>query len=86
MLIQQLLKKQQLRLAELSAQSQEQQQLLLTRRQQLSATAVAFVGSAPGLLLSFSLGSLFQARHHSMVTMLRSTLGLRWIAKLARQP
>lgn len=82
MLIQKLLNKQQLKLAELKDQSQLQQQLLLIRNQQLIQASRSFIGSAPGLLISFSLGCLFQARHNSIVKMLRSTLGLRWIAKL----
>lgn len=81
MLIQQLLKKQQLRLSLLTEQSQ-QQQVLLLRKQQLSQSALAFIGSTPGLLLSFSVGCLFQLRHNSAVKTLRSVVGFRWIARL----
>ncbi|GAA0663227.1 hypothetical protein [Rheinheimera tangshanensis] len=84
MLIQQLIKKQQVKLAVLTEQSQLQQQELLLRKQQLSQSALAFIGSTPGLLLSFSVGCLFQLRHNSLVKTLRSVVGFRWIAQLIR--
>lgn len=82
MLIQQLIRKQQLKLAVLTEQSQLQQQELLLRKQQLSQSAQAFIGSTPGLLLSFSVGCLFQLRHNSVVKVMRSVVGFRWITKL----
>lgn len=82
MLIQQLIKKQQLKLAVLTAQSQLQQQELLLKKQQLSQSALAFIGSTPGLILSFSVGCLFQLRHNSLVKVMRSVVGFRWITKL----
>ncbi len=82
MLIQQLIKKQQVKLAVLKEQSQLQQQELQLRKQQLSQSALAFMGSTPGLLLSFSVGCLFQLRHNSLVKTLRSVVGFRWITKL----
>lgn len=82
MLIQKLLKKQQLNLAELAEQSQQQQKLLLASNLQLTQSVRAFMGSTSGLLVSFSLGCLFQLRHHSMVKLLRSVVGLRWFTKL----
>lgn len=82
MLIQQLIKKQQVKLAVLTVQSQLQQQDLLLRKQQLSQSALEFTGSTPGLLLSFSVGCLFQLRHNSLVKTLRSVVGFRWIARL----
>lgn len=82
MLIQQLLKKQQLKLTQLTAQSQLQQQVLLLRKQQLSQSALTFLGSTPGLMLSFSAGCLFQLRHNSAVKVMRSVVGFRWIARL----
>ncbi len=84
MLIQQLIKKQQVKLAVLTEQSQLQQQELLLRKQQLSQSALAFIGSTPGLLLSFSVCCLFQMRHNSLVKTLRSVVGFRWIAQLIR--
>jgi hypothetical protein len=82
MLIQQLIRKQQLKLAVLTEQSQLQQQELLLRKQQLSQSALAFIGSTPGLLLSFSVGCLFQLRHNSAIKVMRSVVGFRWITKL----
>lgn len=82
MIIQQLLKKQQVKLAELTEQSQFQQQVLLLRKQQLSQTTLAFIGSTPGLLLSFSVGCLFQLRHNSAIKVMRTVVGFRWITKL----
>lgn len=82
MLIQQLIRKQQVKLAMLTEQSQLQQQELLLRKQQLSQSALAFIGSTPGLLLSFSIGCLFQLRHNSLVRTLHSVVGFRWIARL----
>ncbi|CAI3801902.1 hypothetical protein [Rheinheimera sp. MM224] len=82
MLIQQLIRKQQLKLAVLTEQSQLQQQELLLRKQQLSQSALAFIGSTPGLILSFSVGCLFQLRHNSVVKVMRSVVGFRWITKL----
>ena len=84
MLIQQLIKKQQVKLAVLTEQSQLQQHELQLRKQQLSQSALAFIGSTPGLLLSFSVGCLFQLRHNSLVKTLRSVVGFRWIAQLIR--
>lgn len=82
MLIQQLLKKQQLKLTVLTEQSQLQHDLLLMRKRQLAQSSRDFIGSTPGLIVSFSLGCLFQMRHNSTVKLLRSTFGLRWITKL----
>ena len=82
MLIQQLIKKQQVQLVALTEQSQLQQQELLLRKQQLSQNALAFIGSTPGLLLSFSVGCLFQLRHNSVIKVMRSLVGFRWITKL----
>jgi hypothetical protein len=82
MLIQQLIKKQQLKLAVLTAQSQLQQQELLLRKQQLSQSALTFIGSTPGLILSFSVGCLFQLRHNSAIKVMRSVVGFRWITRL----
>lgn len=82
MLIQRLLTKQQQQLTDLKAQSQLQQQLLLVRKQQLSQSALSFIGSTPGLMLSFTAGCLFQLRHNSVVKVMRSVVGFRWITKL----
>ncbi|WP_127024809.1 hypothetical protein [Rheinheimera mangrovi] len=81
MLIQQLLNKQQLKLNLLRQQSQQQQQVLLLRKQQWSQSALTFIGSTPGVMLSFSAGCLFQLRHNSAVKVLRSVVGFRWISR-----
>lgn len=82
MLIQLLVKKQQLKLTVLTEQSQLQQQELQIRKQQLSQSAQAFIGSTPGLILSFSVGCLFQMRHNSAVKALHTVAGFRWITRL----
>lgn len=82
MLIQQLIKKQQLELTALTEQSLLLQQERQLRTQQLSQSALAFTGSASGVMLSFSVGCLFQLRHNSVVKVMRSVVGFRWITKL----
>lgn len=81
MLIQQLLKKKQRHLAEQAEQGQRLHRLLLARNQHLTQSVRVFISSAPGLMLSFGLGCLFQLRHNSAVKLLRSTVGLRWFTK-----
>lgn len=82
MLIQRLLKRQQVRLELQLLQSQLQHQQLQQKKQQLSASALTFIGSTPGVILSFTAGCLFQLRHDSAVKTLRSVVGFRWIARL----
>jgi hypothetical protein len=81
MLIDQLLIKQRLKVAELAEQGRQQQKLLLAENWLLGQRAKSFIGSAPGLMLSFSVGCLFQLRHNSAVKLLRSIVGFRWITK-----
>lgn len=82
MLIQCLLKKQQSNLTELTEQAQRQHALLLAKNNQLAQSSRVFMGSTPGLVISFGLGCLFQLRHNDAVKLLRSLFGLRWITKL----
>ncbi len=82
MLVQQLLKRQQVRLELLLLQSQLQHQQLLQHKQQLSGAVLAFIASTPGLMLSFSTGCLFQLRHNSAVKTLRTVVGFRWLRQL----
>lgn len=81
MLIQQLLKKQQRHLTEQAEQGQRLHRLLLVKNQHLTQSVRVFIGSAPGLMISFGLGCLFQLRHNSAIKLLRSVVGLRWFAK-----
>lgn len=82
MLIQQLIKRQQLRLELLLLQSQLQHQQLLQHKQQLSAHTLTLISSPPGLMLSFTAGCLFQLRHNSAVKALRTVVGFRWLRQL----
>ncbi|PTA48419.1 hypothetical protein C9I43_15010 [Shewanella morhuae] len=82
MLIQRLLKKQQVTLAELTEQSRLQNEQLQANSQRLTHHIRTFMGSTPGLVMSFGLGCLFQLRHNSTVKLVRSLFGLRWITKL----
>ena len=82
MLIDQLLIKQRLKVAHLAEQGRQQQKLLLAENWLLGQRAKAFIGSAPGLMLSFTAGCLFQLRHNSAVKTLRSVIGLRWLRSL----
>lgn len=79
MLIHYLVKKQQKRLNLLIEQSKLQQEMLLLRQQQLKEHSLAFITSAPGLILSFSIGCLFQLRHNKAIKTMRTLVGFRWI-------
>lgn len=79
MLIDKLLRRQRLRVAELAEQGRQRQKLLLAEHWLLRQRALSFIGSAPGLTLSFSAGMLFQLRHNSSVKTVRRLVGLRWL-------
>lgn len=79
MLIDKLLSRQRLRVAELAEQGRQRQKLLLAENWLLRQRALSFIGSTPGLMLSFSAGMLFQMRHNSTVKTVRSMVGLRWV-------
>lgn len=82
MLIHYLVKQQQKRLNLLIEQSKLQQEILLLRQQQLKEHSLVFITSAPGLILSFSLGCLFQLRHNKAIKTMRTLVGFRWIRML----
>ena len=82
MLIDKLLSRQRLRVAELAEQGRQRQKLLLAENWLLRQRALSFIGSTPGLMLSFSAGMLFQMRHNSTVKTVRSMVGLRWLRLL----
>jgi hypothetical protein len=79
MLINHLLKKQQVKVAELEAESLQQQKLLQAEQWLLKQRATAFIGSTPGLVFSFSVGCVFQLRHHATTKLLRRVAGLQWL-------
>lgn len=81
MLIDQLLIEQRLKVADLAEQGRQQQKLLQAENWLLGQRAKSFIGSAPGLMLSFSAGCLFQMRHNSAVKLLRRVVGFRWVAQ-----
>lgn len=79
MLIKKLLQPQALQVARLSAQGQQRQQQMQAEQRLLKRRATAFIGTAPGLMLSFSAGCLFQLRHNDAVKTLRKLVGLSWL-------
>lgn len=79
MLIDKLVCRQRLRVAQLAQQGRQRQKLLQAERWLLLQRGKAFIGSAPGLILSFSAGALFQLRHHSGVKTVRSLAGFSWL-------
>lgn len=82
MLIDRLLRQRRLKVQQLAAEGQRRQKLLLAEHWLLQQRSKAFIGSAPGLMLSFSAGVLFQLRHNSAVKTVRSVIGLRWLRLL----
>lgn len=79
MLIDKLICRQRLQVDQLAKQGEQRQTLLMTQRRLLRQRALSFIGSAPGLTLSFTAGVLFQLRHNSSVKAVRRLVGLRWI-------
>lgn len=82
MLIDKLVCQQRQQVAQLAEQSAQQHTVLQAHRALLHQRALRFIGSTPGLMLSFSAGVLFQLRHNSTVKTLRSLVGLRWLKLL----
>lgn len=82
MLIDKLLHQRRQVVAQLAHEGHERQKLLRAETWLLQQRSKAFIGSAPGLTLSFSAGVLFQLRHNSAVKTLRSVVGLRWLRTL----
>ncbi|KKO47144.1 hypothetical protein WG68_00355 [Arsukibacterium ikkense] len=79
MLIDLLISKHQLKLQQCTAQYQQQQQLRLTYLWLLGQRAKQFLGSTPGLTLSFMAGILMQRRHSQLVKTARRLGGLHWL-------
>jgi hypothetical protein len=79
MLIDKLLVKQRQKVMQLAEEGRQRQKLLQAEQWLLQQRATAFIGSAPGLLLSFTAGCLFQLRHNSAVKTVRNMVGLRWL-------
>lgn len=82
MLIDSLLRQRRLQVKRLASEGQERHKVLLAECWLLQQRATVFIGSAPGLMLSFSAGVLLQLRHNSAVKTLRSVIGLRWLKSL----
>lgn len=82
MLIDRLLIKPRHKVAILAELGHQQQKILLAEKWLLGQRAKSFIGTTPGVMLSFSAGCLFQLRHNSAVKMLRSVAGFRWLANV----
>jgi hypothetical protein len=79
MLIDLLLRQQRKRVNKLAEQGRQKQKLLHAEQWLLRQRATAFLSSAPGLLLSFGAGCLFQLRHNTAVKTVRRAVGFRWL-------
>ena len=79
MLIAGLIKKQQHRVDHNTEQWQQQQKLLQAETWLLKQRSKQFIGTVPGLTISFGLGVLMQMRHHTLVKTVRRTLGFSWL-------
>jgi hypothetical protein len=82
MLINKLLQQQKLQIRQLAEQGQQRQWQMYAEQQLLKQRCRAFIGSAPGLVLSFSAGCLFQIRHNNIVRTVRSLVGFNWLKSL----
>ena len=82
MLIDKLIRQRRLAVQQLAEQGRQRQKLLQAESWLLQQRAKAFIGSAPGLMLSFTAGVVFQLRHNSTVKTVRSLVGLRWLRLL----
>ncbi|MDP5135212.1 hypothetical protein ORJ04_04515 [Rheinheimera baltica] len=81
MLIDKLLRRRRQRVQHFAEQGAQLQQTLQAQQWLLKQRASAFIVSAPGLLLSFSVGCLFQLRHNNAVKTLHRVVGLRRLTK-----
>lgn len=79
MLVDRLLVKHRHNVEQLAEQGRQQQKLLEAQYWLLGQRARSFIGSAPGLVLSFTAGCLFQLRHQSTVKTVRRLVGFRWL-------
>ncbi|MBU1308064.1 MAG: hypothetical protein KKE30_00860 [Gammaproteobacteria bacterium] len=80
MLIDKLLFSRRLRVQQLTEQGAELQHNLQCQQRLLQQRALVFIGSAPGLMLSYSAGVVFSLRHSTVVKTVRSAVGLRWLS------
>ncbi|MEH8020169.1 MULTISPECIES: hypothetical protein [Rheinheimera] len=79
MLIDKLLVRRRIKVARLAEKSRKQQQCIQLESQLLKQRASEFIGTPPGLMLSFSAGCLFQLRHNSAVKTMRRLVGVQWL-------
>lgn len=82
MLIDLLIKKDKLKLQHCNEQFRQQQQLRHAYLWLAGQRCKQFLGSAPGLTLSFSAGMLMQLRHNATVKTMRSLGAMRWLRLL----
>lgn len=79
MIIDKLIKKQQLKLLQCTAAYQQHQQLRQAYLWLLAQRSKQFLGSAPGLTLSFGAGVLMQLRHTTAIRTVRRLAGFQWL-------
>lgn len=79
MLIDKLLIRRRIKVAQLAEKSRQQQQLIQIENQLLQQRASEFIGTPPGLIVSFSAGCLFQLRHNSAIKTMRRLVGFQWL-------
>ncbi|MDX1538934.1 hypothetical protein [Arsukibacterium sp.] len=82
MLIDLLIKKDKLKLQQCTARFEQQQQLRYAYLWLAGQRCKQFIGSAPGLTLSFSAGLLMQLRHNAMVKTMRGIGAVQWLRRL----
>ncbi len=82
MIIDLLISKHQLKLQQCAAEYQQQQQLKHAYLWLLGQRSKQFLGSAPGLTLSFGAGVLMQMRHTAAVRTVRRLAGFQWLRYL----
>ncbi|SNY54724.1 hypothetical protein SAMN06297280_2718 [Arsukibacterium tuosuense] len=82
MLIDLLIKKDKLKLQHCTEQFQHHQQLRHAFLFLSGQRCKQFLGSAPGLTLSFSAGMLMQLRHNAVVKTMRGLGALQWLRRL----
>ncbi len=82
MLINLLIKKQQKQVEQCCTLHLQRQHLRLAYLSLLAGRSKQFLGSAPGLTLSFCAGVLLQFRHHTAVKTVRRLGALHWLRHL----
>ncbi|WP_333609699.1 hypothetical protein [Arsukibacterium sp.] len=79
MIIDLLIKKQQLQLQQCTAEYQQHKAVRQAYLWLLGQRSKQFIGSVPGLALSFSVGMLMPLRHNATFKMVWRLGGLRWL-------